>query len=1162
MKINRILLGGSLVATLLLSVLAYPSLGLKNPPASAQTKDEPLVGQVVQGQTRDVELSKHLRKYDLIRMDPQAVAKQVRERGRLRFKSSVREFDMHLTPHNLLSPDYSATMTDSNGKVHKLPKPEVTTYKGEVKGLPDSQVRISVTDKGIEGAIISRERRYFLQPAAAISKTARADDFVFYDSADLEKEEGTCGVTLADQVASQEASAGKSTKALVEPEVANALVTRLGQLEVVRIATDTDGEFTSALSGPTNANTHIVNILNIVDGIYQFEIGITFLVVQQHNFTDAATDPYTTTDSEDLLEQFRVHWEANFPKTGQNERTLAHLFTGKNLDGPTIGIAFTSAACRIPTHAYGLSQRFPTTGGITAQTAILTAHEIGHNFSAEHTNEVDDKVPFDPTAPCFNTIMEAGIGDGSSFCPFSRSQIIGHANANLACLVDSTELPPTHPSCSITPITPGVTANGNLSTGDCRSDLRGVENFADRYTFNGTAGQRISIQMTGGFDTYVYLIAPDGYVLAQDDDSGGGTNSRIPTSGTITLPQTGIYTIETTSFAKQATGAYSLTLTVASCSISASPGSLSFPQGGGSSAINVTLTGGGCDSYKVFVNPSTATWITPETTNATGSRSINFTVSANNNSAGRRAFIMLGAGTTELGGDEIDPAAGLRIPVNQAGTSPNCIATPIAFGQTLNGTLSNTDCHSPVRGNGFVADRYTFNALAGQKIRIRTSAPSVANPDTYLVLYGPNGVVLYVDDDSGATQPVVTNSQIPGGTGLLPLGLSGTYTIEVSEFDPNTFGSYQITLTGESLANTITLPSAAINIGEAGNFLGVNVTRSGDTTGAATVNFTTSDTAGLQNCTDTNGRASERCDYATIFQTLRFEPNETSKLVVVPIVNDVLDDENETFTIRLTSPNGATLGTSQATVTIADNDPASVAQNPIDGVEFFVTQQYIDFLGRFPDSVGFANWVQTLGNCPNGGFGEFDNPTCDRVHVSSGFYLSVEFQGRGYFAYRFYEVALDRRPTYAEFVPDMNQVGGAQSPESEVLSKEAYTQEWTQRPEFKTRYDALSNQAYVDALETNAEVTLANKAALVTALNNGTTNRGQVLRDIVETQAVANRFFNRAFVSMQYFGYLRRDPDTVGFANWLATLNADPNNFRHMIFGFLFSTEYRQRFGP
>jgi subtilisin family serine protease len=362
--------------------------------------------------------------------------------------------------------------------------------------------------------------------------------------------------------------------------------------------------------------------------------------------------------------------------------------------------------------------------------------------------------------------------------------------------------------------------------------------------------------------------------------------------------------------------------------------------------------------------------------------------------------------------------------------------------------------------------------------------------------------------------------------------------------------------------STIQLESAAINVGEAAGSTTINVTRTGDLAGFASVNYTTSDTAGLTNCTVANGKASERCDYETAAGTLRFETGESTKSIIVPVVNDALVEGNETFTITLSGVSGASLGTSTGTVTIVENDTTPANSNPIDDIPFFVTQQYIDFLGRLPDPTGFANWVATLNGCPNGGFGEFDNPGCDRVHVSSGFFLSIEFQGRGYFAYRFYEVAVDRRPTYAEFVPDMALVGGPQSPESEVLSKAAYTEAWTQRPEFKARYDALSNSAYVNALETNAEVTVANKAALIAALDTGQMTRGEVLRNIVESQAVADKFFNRAFVSMQYFGYLRRDPDTIGFQNWVDTLNADPGNFRHMIFGFLFSTEYRQRFGP
>jgi uncharacterized protein DUF4214 len=232
----------------------------------------------------------------------------------------------------------------------------------------------------------------------------------------------------------------------------------------------------------------------------------------------------------------------------------------------------------------------------------------------------------------------------------------------------------------------------------------------------------------------------------------------------------------------------------------------------------------------------------------------------------------------------------------------------------------------------------------------------------------------------------------------------------------------------------------------------------------------------------------------------------------------------------------------------------------IDDVDFFVQQQYIDFLGRMPDSTGFKNWNDTLNGCPDGGFGENLNPGCDRVHVSAGFYQSTEFQGRGYWAYRWYETALGRRPLYSEFIPDMQKVGGAQSPDEETASKLQYQNDFVQRPEFKNIYDALSNSAFVDKIEQTAGITISDKATLVAALNGGTQTRAQVLRTIIESQTVFDKFFNRGFVSMQYFGYLRRDPDTIGFKNWVDTLNADPNNFRHMIFGFIYSTEYRNRF--
>ena len=142
----------------------------------------------------------------------------------------------------------------------------------------------------------------------------------------------------------------------------------------------------------------------------------------------------------------------------------------------------------------------------------------------------------------------------------------------------------------------------------------------------------------------------------------------------------------------------------------------------------------------------------------------------------------------------------------------------------------------------------------------------------------------------------------------------------------------------------------------------------------------------------------------------------------------------------------------------------------------------------------------------------------------------------------------------------MVKVGGALSPQQEIDAKNQYMNDFVLRTEFKTLYDALSNSQFVDKLELTSGVTLSNKATLVAALNGGTQTRAQVARTVIESQPVFDKFFNRGFVSMQYFGYLRRDPDSIGFKNWVDTLDADPSNFRHMIFGFVYSTEYRNRF--
>jgi subtilisin len=115
-------------------------------------------------------------------------------------------------------------------------------------------------------------------------------------------------------------------------------------------------------------------------------------------------------------------------------------------------------------------------------------------------------------------------------------------------------------SCS-GPITIGTVKSGALATTDCLSAFDGAGYYADVYTFSGTGGQQISVQAESTqIDTYLRLLNSSGAVIAFDDDSAGGTNSRIPAAGYFTLPASGTYRIEITAFAVNDTGTYTILL--------------------------------------------------------------------------------------------------------------------------------------------------------------------------------------------------------------------------------------------------------------------------------------------------------------------------------------------------------------------------------------------------------------------------------------------------------------------------------------------------------------------------------------------------------------------------------------------------------------------------
>jgi hypothetical protein len=238
-----------------------------------------------------------------------------------------------------------------------------------------------------------------------------------------------------------------------------------------------------------------------------------------------------------------------------------------------------------------------------------------------------------------------------------------------------------------------------------------------------------------------------------------------------------------------------------------------------------------------------------------------------------------------------------------------------------------------------------------------------------------------------------------------------------------------------------------------------------------------------------------------------------------------------------------------------------------------VRLHYLDFLSREPEPG--EPWSAILNNCPNVN----NNPLCDRITVSQSFFGAPEFRLKGLYAYLFYRVAFNRRPDYAEIIPDMRSVTGQTTPDT-YARRAAFPVSFVQRPEFKTAYDTLSDTAFVNALldryglqqittpdpqnpEGTTKLTLS-RAQLISRLGASgaqALTRAQVLRAVVESDEIFALEYRGAFVAMQYFGYLRRTPEESGYQAWLRVINEDPNNVRIMINGFLNSTEYRLRFG-
>ena len=409
-------------------------------------------------------------------------------------------------------------------------------------------------------------------------------------------------------------------------------------------------------------------------------------------------------------------------------------------------------------------------------------------------------------------------------------------------------------------------------------------------------------------------------------------------------------------------------------------------------------------------------------------------------------------------------------------------------------------------------------------------------------------------------------------TGLQQTGVDRLYIVVEALPRSGPASTAVVRLAGPQPASTFQLEQSVYSVAEDLTSVAVTVLRSGNNNTTSTVDFATAD-----------GTATQKQDYTIARGTLTFAPGEVLKTINVLVNEDSKAEGTESFNISLSNPTNGVVGTvATASVQITD-DASEPVTNVIDDPETFVGQHYHDFLNRQADATGLEFWTNTITSCGS----DAQCVEVKRINASAAFFLSIEFQQTSFFVLRTQRVAFGKRSDtaairfpYLEFVRDSRRVGngvvvGEPGAEQQLESnKQSYATDIVNSAAFVSRFQtSLSGAEFVDALFASAAVTptTGERTAAINAFGSGGTGgRIAALRSVVDSNSVVNAEFNAAFVLLQYYGYLRRNPTDApdvndnGYQFWLDKLNSFGGNFiaAEMVKAFINSEEYRQRFGP
>ena len=376
--------------------------------------------------------------------------------------------------HSNRAEGYRLVVVGEDGVPVDLPPPPVSTYRGHILGEPDWHVAATLLPSGLK--VCARRddgAAWFVEPLRALDRGASREQHLVYEQADLDLGPDFCGAELLALAPGGFGAASSSAGG--------------GCFREANIAFDADHE--NYLLNGSDAVATSLNVeasLNAVNDMYAREVAIS------HNLTQvlvrtAEPDPYPSFDPGTLLDSFRNHWNT---QQGGVVRDMAHLATGKEMDGNIIGLAWVGVVCNQP-WAYGLTQYNLSFGGVVS----VLAHELGHNWNAPH---------------CLDAACVIMCGGCLEFGPITTQVVLDYRD-NAGCLsVTGGYAAPVPPKVR----DESLEAEGPVVIDVLANDFDGNCDALHIQGFDGTSAAGAAIELSSGTgpngrDELRYLPAPD-----------------------------------------------------------------------------------------------------------------------------------------------------------------------------------------------------------------------------------------------------------------------------------------------------------------------------------------------------------------------------------------------------------------------------------------------------------------------------------------------------------------------------------------------------------------------------------------------------------------------------------------------------------------------------